>query len=221
MKQIGSYTLAIVFSVIHANIFGMHNERMQKLNEELYQATYTSNYDRVQEALTSGANANAIKNDMPIIFEAKTDQIAKLFVAYGANLNAARFISRTLVHQATIPGYEPALLEYYLQYAGINVNKLTDLSETPLHIWAEFAFLTTSETLHDQLQKLDLLLRAGVDYEHRDQCFDTALKILQGYSNPQTLTPKMQQYLHSFPEASAMIQALKEALEVAIFRKKQ
>lgn len=158
----------------------------------LYQGVLFNDYYLTHDALEHGANPNHNHDAIHILFTAKSIDIVKLLVAKGAllknSLSALGFTllnyphlyvaDYTLLHTASAYQTEPAVLEYYIQNAGIPINSLTMHNETPLHTWAETSLFTPS-TRSNTLAKLTLLLNAKVNCEVKNTGGKTALDILE------------------------------------------
>lgn len=118
----------------------------------------------------------------PALALAQSPQVACLLVQHGASMKIIDPIYGTLLHQACHHEYQPKLLAYYLQHAGIDVNNTQSYhQDTPLHKWATFAFAPKpqADDCTDAQEKLTLLIQAGAALNRRNEKNETPLNILK------------------------------------------
>ena len=92
----------------------------------MYVASEQQDYPLLEILLRHKADPNTPlrcnMSSQPALTLAKSPQIAHLLVQHGASMKINDRTTGTLVHQACHAEYQPELLAYYLQHAGIDVN---------------------------------------------------------------------------------------------------
>ncbi len=140
------------------------------INRILKKASDRDDYYLMKKALQLGANPNTKEDDgEPIIMNAKSVDIVKLLVDSGASMKEAVLpFKNTVLHAACGKEYDPKVLEYYIQNAGLDINSENAFRETPLHVWVEALRVISTNRLPDAQKKLTLLLAAGADPMHKN-----------------------------------------------------
>ncbi len=152
------------------------------INKILKKASDQYDYYLMKKALEHGADPN-IKSDVsfnPIIMHAKSVAIVKLLVDNGASMKTITLPNKnTVLHQACDGRYEPAVLKYYIQNAGLDINSENYDHETPLHAWVNNVSISSPP---DAQKKLTHLLAAGADCMRKNRDNETALDWIRSHA---------------------------------------
>jgi hypothetical protein len=147
------------------------------INKILRKAAYRYYYYLMKKALEHGADPNIEDLGESITLQATLLDNIKLLVSKGASMKKVTLnFKNTVLHQACAVRYEPAVLEYYIQHAGLDINSENAFRETPLHRLIQ---TLDRDKLPDAQKKLTLLLAAGADCMRKDHKKETALDKLK------------------------------------------
>lgn len=186
------------------------------INKILEKAAYRYDYYLMKKALEHGADPDIEDRGESILLRAKLLDNIKLLVSKGASMKkVTSYFKNTVLHQACHEKCEPAVLEYYIQNAGLDINSENAFRETPLHILSKSL---NYDKISDALIKLKLLLIAGADCMRKDHKQKTALDKLRSLA---AQSERNYAALQAYESFAAQLNAVHEAQKAKIIAERQ
>lgn len=173
------FTFALSFSVVG----GINALDKGDDFELLENACILKKYKKAKELLESGLFSRDYieqRANLADPFGCKVESvlIAQLLVKHGASMQKSWSLwGGGVLHKACRAGCSPALLQYYIKHAGLDINTpfrmtlFNNINYTPLLIWAQRSLvdfnvhgeITCANDVSDAREKLRLLIAGGAD----------------------------------------------------------
>ena len=148
----------------------------------LHVASATNRPDVTQYLINMGSDVNVLdKEDKSPLYYCKSEEVAKMMVDAGADVNRPSVLGKTPLHHVCISDANPGAVKILLQ-SGARVNAEDKFGDTPfLYACGMAYFCINEEEFAQNLPKINILLEHGADIHHINSKGENGLHLCSRY----------------------------------------